>query len=857
MRLLVSKRSHVCSRAARAIANLAKDHENMVIFLGLSIVSSLLTMLSQTSETDPQQCGLRALHIFLLDTSSHETFFKREGIKIVLSSLKSPDPVVISSALKVVERMSWFDAFAKQLRDIDSGYDTLLNLTLHINPKIQHAALHSLLLCSKFSDCCSSIATPDGIGLFLRHLEQIQDVEMKSFVGQILCCCCWNVLCRNWMIQCMGVAKMIKMLGESEFHRLHDKLLSALMCYYYNEPALKEMANMGLVTVLIKTLSSIVEIELLTNVDDPVTERRTNPIEEIQANMEDEQLLSVSDTKIDGVVLEISAEEEQVDFQLSASDEITSVSDVNKQSGHVYESDIQQLCVSDTDKQQTSSDINKQLSSTNICKFSGSPSPIGYRQFFDSSPLVGVSPPSDLSSPCSPDASSPTSPEPISPQFPQAGLTSSTPTVIMHPIEQKLLSLLSRISLIKECIPAFLSQDVLKVLVGYVQCSPHPHPKAMRILHRLAENRGCFEHLILQQAVPMIYHQFCLGERCSTGVADNRLHGYRLMNSLRYSAKSGYGQGLLAHKLIRGSEKEVKWYALSLPYLCESKEVCQKLCIKYKGLECLINLVRQGILSEQEIEFAVCGLGLLAKNLLQSAGLSEVAEAPPAKRMNLKDIPDKEESDCSCYYEDAIRQADLESKDLIKLRLDGGKIIICCQDVLINRSDYFHAMFLGSFRECNAQCVDLPDVDYQALLAVVHSLHGCSWTCKTVISDNPSADPKTKDEEDNHRDYIDMVCSLGLGVIALSNQFLLTDLSEECQSVVSRYISGDNLAELFHFSCMHSATLLNIRCVQQWLEMSDLQLQIQILHQIMDSQDNEALLSRITDLLSNKVTLGI
>ena len=879
-------------------------------------------MLSQTTETDPQQCGLRALHVFLSDVSSHETFFKREGIKIVLSSLKSPDPVVISSALKVIERMSWFDAFPKQLKDIDSGYDSLLNLTLHLNPKIQHAALHALLLCSKFSDCCSSIATPEGIGLFLRHLQQIQDMEVKSFIGQILCYCCWNVLCRNRMIQCMGVAKMIEMLGDSDFHRLHDKVLSALMCYYYNEPGLKEMVDMGLVTVLIQTLSSIVEIEMPSNVDDTVTEMRTDPIEEKQADLQscvntqmlsvsvvdkqpsdaddtvtetrtdpieekqadlqscvNTQMLSVSDvdkqpSDADDTVTEMRTdptEEEQVDLQSCVNTQVAAVSDADKQDMSVSESDIQQVSVSDTDKlQMSASDTNKQvsvcspekypslifgnlMSSTKIKKFPGSLSPIGYRQHFDSSPAAGFSPPSDLSSPCSPEARSPTSQEPISPQGPvysQAELTGATPAVNMHPMEQRLLSLLSRVSLIKECIPAFLSQDVLKVLVGYVRSSPHPHPKAMRILERLAENRGCFEHLILQQAVPMIYHQFCVGERRSTGLSDNLLHGHRLLNILGCSAKSGYGQGLIAHKLIRGSEKEVKWYALSLPYLCQSKEVCQKLCMRYKGLESLMNLLRQGTLSDQEMEFAVCGLRLLARNLMQPTCFSEDVGTPPAKTMKLEEMSDdKEESGCS--YEVAIRQGDLKSKRLIKLRLDSGKAIICCQDVLVNRSDYFHAMLLGSFREYDAQCVDLPGVDYQALLAVVHSLHGCSWTCKTVIDDGQSAEPKTENaDEDNNMDSTDNVCSLGLRVIALTNQLLLTGLSEECQSVVSSCISSDNLVELFHFSCMHVATFLNIQCVQQWLEMSNLQLQIKILRRIMESQDRDALLSRITCLLS-------
>lgn len=809
----MSKRSHVCSRAARAIANLAKDRDNFLMYLSLNTISSILSMLRQTTDTDPQQCGLRALHLFLSDASVHATFFERSGIQIVLSLLKSPNTTVVASALKVVEQLSWFDTFHQQLKEIDCGYDFLLNLTSHAKQKIQHSALHALLLCSKFSDCCSSIATADGIHLFLSHLQHIQDKDMRSFIAQILCYCCWNVVCRNRMIEYGGVAKMIEMLGDSDFDQIHEKVLSALMCYYYDEPGLKRMVRLGLVSVLIQRLHSLVEM-LSDGVETP------------------------AEIKVDPVGKEAAV--------LQAGD------------------DMQLETCSQTDKLPLAKDLQSPIRKN---RWSDMLSPIvadqRLSQCRDSSPTVGLSPPSDFSSSFSPEALSPTTSEPTSPQWPvcsqlQDDMMDDSDTFTQHPMEQRILSLLSKVSLMKACIPAFLAQDVLKVLVGYIRFSHHPHPKAMRILRRLAENRGCLEHLIMQQAAPLIYHQFCAGDMWAKASTEHLVSGHRLLDILRQLAESDYGQGLIAHKLIRGSRKEVKCYALSLPYVSRSKLVCQKLFGRYKGLECLVDLLRKGLLSDQELEFAVCGLSLLAKNLTLFGGLDDDGDPPLAKQRKLaidEGGSDEKErlEETKCLYDVATGGASGESKRLITLRLDSGKTVICCQDVLVNGSDYFRAMLSGSFRESDANCVDLPGVDYQALLAVGHSLHGCSWTCRTVMESRSSTESQMVGDDDP--DGTDDVYNLGLHVIALSNQLLLTDLSEECQSLVSTYITDHNLVELFHFACMHSATLLSERCVQLWMQMTNLSLQTEIFKHIMESQDKETLLLRVTSLLSETLRL--
>ncbi|XP_062514880.1 armadillo repeat-containing protein 5-like [Corticium candelabrum] len=807
----MSRHSHVYSRAARAIANLAKDQENLQFYLSLNIVTSLLTMLSQTNDTDPQLCGLRALHLFLVDSSCHAMFFKRNGVQIILSALKSTNPVVIASGLKIFKQLSWFDVFSQQLKDTDNGFDVLLNLTYHKDAGIQRIALHTLLLCSKSkcSDCCSSIATVEGIGLFLHHLQTNQDEEIKSYAAHILCYCCWNVVCRNRLIEYGGVAKMIEILGNSEFHQLHDKMLSALMCYYYDKCGLKQMVGMGLVTVLIQRLSSIIQIP------------------------------TSGDKSSDGIESKCVAAEQRLE--------------------HICDS-VSNTC------EDTAKLIRHAVSPVPVRKHDtgvGASSPLVtdhelLRQV-DVSPTMGLSPTSDIPSPSSTEALSPTTSEPTSPQGflhfqAQEEVSSDSGTCAPNPSEHQLLSLLSIVSLIKECIPAFLTYDVVKVLVEYFRYSCHPHPKAMQILVRLANNSGCLEHLIMLQTAPFVYQQLCSGDvytkRCTN---DGRAcGGYRLLCILRNSAESDYGQGLITHKLIRGTKKEIKDYALSLPYIVEDRKVQQKLFVQYRGLEHLIDLLREALLSAKELEFVVQGLLLMARNLEVVRGFDEDMKSPLAKRMRLgsdASIEDKEMAEVKCSYEDAINVKDDECRQLITLRLDCGKTVVCCQDALITSSDYFHAMFSGSFRESGAKSIDMPGVDYPALLAVSHSLHGCSWTCKTVIESYLSVGLQLVDGVDNG----DCLYSLGLSVIALSSQFLLTDLNEECQIVVSKYITNHNLVEVFHFACLYSANFLQQQCVRIWMQVNSIELQTNIVKEIMQTQDSEELLSVIMTILSERL----
>ena len=737
MELLKAESCYVQARSARAIANLAKNSQNWTYYAEKNIVGQLLDMLIRSRDVDLQDCGLRALSVFLTNRSSRRQFFDRNGVKYVVECLGSRSPIVAVGALRVVETMSarQNDELAKQLAATDDGFDRLLKLLASPKPKIQMSVARCLSL---WAESVPQVASRAELGALLAEAKLTTNDALKRLIVFTLCTLCRHAWCRLEMAKDETLRYLVQVLGDDDMWPYHHNVLSGLICYYYDEDGLRNLVDLGIVSILAKRLGNILDYTVRR--DDKARRSR------------EQQSPALSPSPL----AQISPSSSPPHFSLGSA----------------------------SPSPQTSPFSSPPRGCVQV-----SPS---------SSPLLSTSPQSDLD------------------------------VTAVDSARDAIVKMLYKICLIKTCVPAFLRSNILRTLVRCVAGALETHSQAFRILSRLFDLSGCFEHVVTLQTPSLVHRRLCLhrDER-------QRCEGKRLMRFLQIKTESEYGQGVIEHTLLRGSERERKAFLISMPYVCKQKSVCRKLFIKHKWIESVINILRQSDDEEDDenddsVTINICGgFSVLAKTLLAE----EEENVEPLKKVRRKDsAPFVCRSDTLSATEQRV-----------ELKLDGGEVVTCCAEALIKCSDYFEAMLTGSFRESALKLdrISLPGVSYASLFAVVHWAQGCSWKC---------AAGKGEGETDaNGLDF-------ALDVMSLANKFLMNDLKDECQWHAARQLSTENVVDVFYVACTHDAELLANQCCLFWLRMDDFVVQWSIFKGWIDNAERENVFKAIHCLFTSALT---
>jgi hypothetical protein len=182
----------------------------------------------------------------------------------------------------------------------------------------------------------------------------------------------------------------------------------------------------------------------------------------------------------------------------------------------------------------------------------------------------------------------------------------------LEEIEGKIIFLLSRFGQMPDAedLESLLSPPCIQILLDYVCYFKNPDSRCERLFSRLVWDLKCFERLVVNMFPGALYRQlicglrpgYLLSDHASSGTEsgesssvssltsekqelnlvsaqDNTITeniprnitkhtGKSLISVLTTQASSSFGEGILTHLLLRGTEKQKLACALSLPYLC-------------------------------------------------------------------------------------------------------------------------------------------------------------------------------------------------------------------------------------------------------------------------------------------------
>ena len=594
---------------ARLVANLALDPSHIPRLQGVGVVRELSHALFFQAASDPgsKLSVLRALRVLSSNGGCREELKSSEGLPGLVECLKSTDEKVAASALHTLHVLLVdSDPDVVQALVTHKGLSPVVRLCNHGEQEVGDWAVEVLVMCARVSEGRVGLHSTGGVECLLGRLQELEADQrlFPSLVGA-LCASCKDVGGRQRMRDCGGLETLIHLLGSPDHPSLHPDILSALVCYYFDEQSLKFMVKrLGLLRVLTFHLQRMSSSRTIVNQD---LVKSSPPDEEEGKKEEEESKAKEGEGKT----------EEETEGNLTGSvdngSEVTSASSCSRSPTHSgFES---------TTSQATSSPFPASLPSPSPTDHSTPslppPTPSPHSSHSPSSPSspstvsLSSSSPADSQPPVKQprlsadlDFAHPTpvnfldsllsSPSPYQtpPRRPELISTPETSTSL----ESHVVQLLSRISHMRDCLPLLASHDLLLATLNCLLSSPSfLSSHIFKTLSRVFANPNCFQEAISCLVPSRLYYQFSISQNFSPPTASieeildlsspvpslpspshtspssagsGLAHMCReLLTQLSRVGQSPYGQGVLAHFLLAGEGKDQTASALATPLL--------------------------------------------------------------------------------------------------------------------------------------------------------------------------------------------------------------------------------------------------------------------------------------------------
>ncbi|XP_014862153.1 PREDICTED: armadillo repeat-containing protein 5 [Poecilia mexicana] len=835
----------VQNRAARALGNLAMDPESSALIHSAGGVPLLLLCVSLSSapssptvappsDSSPKlecaQSAARAL-LYLSDSPSNRLSLLTQGTLSALAPLIAPEypPGLRRAALRTLHELTK-GCGVECAREVSrSGVLSQLGVmaTGESGEHFEELALKTLAnVCSQ--GCLRPLV--GSLGVIQRFTEEVKKDPLRSGVFlKALCLCCKEAVNRAKVKENGGLEVLMTFLSSHQNHPLSRFAILACVDFVFDESAMEQLQELGLVPVLVARLAKLARGE------EHAAERADA---NAASNMAHNELLPSSCLESfdfpppEGFRREEAGREQGSSSFLSLRSWLLSEGLISSE-GELLDS-------SGADAEWGSLHPSSSSFQTSSPNPDCSPSPKTPSSSSSASkksapPLPPVS--SSSSSSSSSDlqtlaASSPVSPSKFSSSQKRrrshsaASLAKvaleSSPSVARsgpyhHPYhpepwtpESPILLLLSRFSHASDPSAALVSSAVISDLLCYLTQHQDPSSRCFRMLCRLSCNPSCLQALVRTGSVALIRHRLCSNEDGSEGRQRQtdrvktkvKQLGDALLNNLRVQCESGFGSGVLTHVMLSGSESDRMNCALSLPFISSNKSLLKKLLLDCGGLlaalkplDCAFDDDEEEEESDSDVtsqpQYFRLLFGCLSalsgsvkpKPVEKNPTLTPTGASPPLlKKPRLEDS--------SCPYGSSDFDLVLELDDATRFPANR-------EAVAGAGSEYFRALLRGGFGE-EAQCeadeaIRIKDVSAGMLLPPLHYLHGCRF----------GSDPETGGECQTLNslvlDGLDRAESLSAGgfqktplgeAMVGASRFLVLDLQRELEDVFLSFLES-------------------------------------------------------------------
>ena len=579
-----SSSTDMINTASRCLANLGLNEANLPTLQQHGLIDHLTRHLSRDDRSLPggkcKQSLLRCLRVLCSRSECKDELKLLDGVGVVVDCLKSGDEDVALSALQTLE-VVMADSDPDAIRPLCEvqALQSVIRFCHHSKPSVKHSAIVLLLNCTKNSDGRVVLSSAGGVETLVAAMEQTaaaQDLSMFHAVVCGTCVCCREVICRQRLRDCGGLRRLIKMLCEGRHSGLYTNIMTALVCYYFDETSLKVMVReMGLLGALKYHLELIAKEEPTATAEGKVEQESESMAEsDEEGEVEDSESMTISslaevdDPSIDSVTISDGSTSAHT-VPSSDQSSLSQPSSVDV----MEEADSSLSCTrpQEEDTSEQLAFLEEDVPSTEVATpVASSRQPKLHLDIELSSPMPSNYLDSLLASP---------NPYQKENKVADSAIVSEQ----NPPLSSQIILMLSRVSHLRDCLKYLSSPEMLPAVFGYFAAVKPPDYHVFKVLTRIFANLDCFQDCIGCLIPSKIYQLLRVSESSdpelrltpsllspqpSSSSCDFVSMCHSLLERLSRVAESPYGQGVLAHSLLRGDNSEKTAICLALPLLC-------------------------------------------------------------------------------------------------------------------------------------------------------------------------------------------------------------------------------------------------------------------------------------------------
>ena len=546
----------VCT-VIRVVANLALDHTHIQDLHSLGVVNKFSQLLAQVdSDLSCKKGVTRALRILCTSEECRNELKWSKGVEALVGALRSEHADLASGAVQAIEVVSVDQDILLCLSDKEV-MQCVVKFCSHGKAKVRRSALGVLLNAVKVIESRMALSAAGGIETLVSLMDQMSaDKSNLATVRKIvcaLCMCCRDVISRQRLRDCGGLEKMIAMLADRDHSPLHASIMSALVAFYFDEITLKQMVTkMGLLRTLNYHLQVLAE---------KWSDRRDTMVDSGNISLEGE---SVNAASLSASLLDSQKDEEEAEGE-----------DMVVQQDAEPSSSSLMATPSSTDRSRLSlssmSSLKREFSSEDVCSDDSSdvdtPPPSKRPRLSENQDISNTSSTTLLDSLLS-------SPSPFRTTVPLARSPSDSLVdgEFKTRLEGQVVLMVSRISHLRDCLHTLSYPDTLTALLDYFASEGvGPNEYIFRVLTRVLANAHCFQNCVTTLVPSRILGFLRKPHSPPTPEAEVRFKAMclELLCGMSKTADSPYGQGVLEHLFLTGSEREKQASCLSSPLLCK------------------------------------------------------------------------------------------------------------------------------------------------------------------------------------------------------------------------------------------------------------------------------------------------
>ncbi|XP_076098819.1 uncharacterized protein LOC143068552 isoform X2 [Mytilus galloprovincialis] len=180
-------------------------------------------------------------------------------VRYLAKHLSDSEEEVKLSILRTIHEISGVSCsvgFASQI--VSSGaLPEILSLMLHSDSAIINQSITVINRLSNLPNFRAGLGSAGGIKTILDIFHDVDNSIDKTTLLNILCICCKDGVNRIKIRDNEILQLFLECLNKDEYSRLHDKVISALQCFLYDDSGITVLLDHGLIKVLVSHLQRV------------------------------------------------------------------------------------------------------------------------------------------------------------------------------------------------------------------------------------------------------------------------------------------------------------------------------------------------------------------------------------------------------------------------------------------------------------------------------------------------------------------------------------------------------------------------------------------------------------------------